>query len=631
MKHMTLGALLAAAMFAPSLQPSLFAAQASQKAIVLSWDGTVPNAVDEFLRAGKLPNLAKLIAGGAFANDVIPVFPSKTAPGHASLWTGAPPRSTGISGNRIPRTPRSHSTIQENVSGFDGSPLRAETLWMAAHRSGLRTVLLPGPFGGERPASTIQFRGYESVVGRDGVISARQAKPGPAAGWTHLPRSEAPPLEMVFAIGTSTFFGLMIDDPTDLQSGYDTLLVTESRDGRELKAKLKPGLAGPDRLNRWSGPVAIKASDQSDAGVYLRLFDLKHDGRDFLLYFTRPARMMSPPAGPISDWARANWPFVGNGASSVYSQGGFGATIPDGGDGTAERRYLDVATFVQRRFMDGAGWAIKNLPWDLYFAYTPYPDEAEHLWRGYLDPGLPGFRPEIAERLLLYLLEAYQMCDEFLGLLMGARPDQAIFVLVSDHGMEGIENVFAINSALQRSGLLALDNHGRLDLARTKVFYPPMNNGYLLINTTERKEGIVEPAERSEIVARVRQALSEISHGERRLVTNLFDAASHGEAMGIGGEAGGDLYLELLPGFDFDARLGVQELIAERKPYGMHGFDPQRKSMRTVMVFNGPGVAAGRRLKEVRVIDLAPTLSRLLDISTPRDATGQVLTEVLSE
>src|SRR5512139_754481 len=80
--------------------------QSARKAIVLAWDGTVPTFVHELLRDGKLPNLAKLIAGGAFADDVMAGFPSKTAPGFASLMTGAPPRLTGISGNRVPRAPR---------------------------------------------------------------------------------------------------------------------------------------------------------------------------------------------------------------------------------------------------------------------------------------------------------------------------------------------------------------------------------------------------------------------------------------------------------------------------------------------------------------------------------------------
>ena len=53
--------------------------------------------------------------------------------------------------------------------------------------------------------------------------------------------------------------------------------------------------------------------------------------------------------------------------------------------------------------------------------------------------------------------------------------------------------------------------------------------------------------------------------------------------------------------------------------------------MRTLMVFNGPGIKAGQKLKNVQIIDFAPTLARLLNLPKPRDATGQVLVEVMSD
>ena len=98
-------------------------AQTPPKAIVIGWDGALPAFVQEMLRQGKLPNLAKLIQGGVFADDVVAVYPSKTAPGFAALWTGAPPRQTGISGNRQPRGPTHQYTILDNHISFLGAPL----------------------------------------------------------------------------------------------------------------------------------------------------------------------------------------------------------------------------------------------------------------------------------------------------------------------------------------------------------------------------------------------------------------------------------------------------------------------------------------------------------------------------
>ena len=102
------------------------------------------------LRHGKLPNLAKLIEGGAFADDVMPGVPSLTAPGFASLLTGASPRITGITGNRVPRSPRNEFTILESAAGFNPALQRAETIFTAAERAGRKVVALHVPFVGEK-------------------------------------------------------------------------------------------------------------------------------------------------------------------------------------------------------------------------------------------------------------------------------------------------------------------------------------------------------------------------------------------------------------------------------------------------------------------------------------------------
>jgi hypothetical protein len=49
------------------------------------------------------------------------------------------------------------------------------------------------------------------------------------------------------------------------------------------------------------------------------------------------------------------------------------------------------------------------------------------------------------------------------------------------------------------------------------------------------------------------------------------------------------------------------------------------------MVLNGPGVYAGQKLADVRIIDLAPTLAWVLALPKLRDATGRVLYEAFIE
>src|SRR5688572_3994251 len=599
------------------------------KAIVLAWDGTVSIFADELVRQGKLPNLAKLIAGGAFADDVTAGFPSKTAPGFASLMTGAPPRITGISGNRVPREPRADYTILDSIAGFSAAPLLADPIWAAAQRAGKKVVISHIPsFAAENSEGTVRLSGYDMITGRDGIVTPRLSNTQPAASWDKLPASDAPALEISFAVAASKFFGLLVDDPADEQIGYDTLLLTRSRNAEDIEVKLKSIPAGATGELFWSGPVEVKTTGERSASVYFRLFELRGDGSDFFLYFTRPAGSSVSPEHVLEGAGATVRSFVGNGASILYQQGSFGRTIPSGGSGGAEARYLETVRFAQHQLMETNRWALAHLPWDLFFAYTPFPDESEHLWRGYLDPGLSTYREEVADRLRPFLEQVYKTSDDHLGLLLADRPANTIIAVISDHGMQGANKRFAINRLLQQKGLLVIDAQGRIDLAKTKVLYPSINNGYLLINSMDRKNGVVAAEERKELARQVGELLSEVRDGDQPVVKNVYDAEIHGAEMGIGGPSGGDVYIDLVPGYDFDPRTTPEPVITQVEPYGSHGASPEQSSMRTLMLFQGPGIAAGHRLQNVRIIDFAPTISGLLDFPAPKNSSGRVLHDV---
>jgi predicted AlkP superfamily phosphohydrolase/phosphomutase len=618
--------LLTALAFAAWLTPAFLGAQAPRRAIVLGWDGTVPAFVREMLSQGKLPNLAKLIEGGAFADDVIPVFPSKTAPGFASLITGAPPSKTGISGNRVPRAPRAQFTILESLAGFDSAPLRAESIWAAARRAGKKAVVSHVPtFAGESAEEIVRFSGYELGAGRDGIVTRNSIQSSLEESWRNSPASNAQPIEIGFSLSDTFFFGLLIDDPADDQAGYDTLVLATARDGDQTTARLKAAAAGPGGEFFWSHPVLIKTTGNQPVRSYFRLFDLKADGSDFFLYYTRPTPDLPVPVHGDSVPGPTVRTFIGNGASLLYQQGALGRTLANGGNGGAEARYLETLLFAQHQLMETNRWAMGNLPWDLYLAYTPFPDEAEHLWRGHLDSTLSTFKPELAARLRPLLEEAYRSSDEHLGVLLSKRPDNAVVALISDHGVQGVNKRVALNQALQQAGLLLLDAGGRVDLTKTAVIYPAVNNGYLLINSRDRKNGIVEKDQRAELVRRTREILLKLRDGDQAIVTAIYDAEVDGSNLGIGGEVGGDIYVELAPGYDFDPRIAPGLLVSQSPPYGNHGANPAQAAMRTLMVFNGPGIRPGQKLTNVRIIDFAPTLARLLDLPPLKDATGRVL------
>ena len=50
---------------------------------------------------------------------------------------------------------------------------------------------------------------------------------------------------------------------------------------------------------------------------------------------------------------------------------------------------------------------------------------------------------------------------------------------------------------------------------------------------------------------------------------------------------------------------------------GFHGHSPDVPEMAAILVAAGRGVAPGTRLPEIRNVDVAPTVLRLLDVAVP--------------
>lgn len=97
----------------------------------------------------------------------------------------------------------------------------------------------------------------------------------------------------------------------------------------------------------------------------------------------------------------------------------------------------------------------------------------------------------------------------------------------------------------------------------------------------------------------------------------------------------GDVVVVFRPPYQTDAATPGQ-VIAPSQFFGQHGYLPDlvdlshNVNMRGTFVAAGPGVRQRGPLKDVRAIDLAPTIAFLLNIPGPQNARGQILYELLS-
>jgi predicted AlkP superfamily phosphohydrolase/phosphomutase len=364
-----------------------------------------------------------------------------------------------------------------------------------------------------------------------------------------------------------------------------------------------------------------------DAAVYFRLFALEPDGSVVTLYRTAPHIVRSSKARLEQPALDASGGFVGNGGSSAYDHGRLGKPLWDGGDGIAERRYLETVALSVRQTSRLNDFAIDATGWELLLTYLPFPDEVVHLWYGYLDASLPSHDPALAARLRPFLDDVLRLADGEIGHLVRRGGKETIVAVGGDHGVMGVDRELRPNVLLRQAGLLAVDADGRVDLARTRAYYSP--GQYVLINRTGRAGGIVAPAEEDAVRRSVGQALRAVSGGTQPIVLDVLDPRTPGRIPSFGGPHGGDLYLSVAPGYNVSARLDG-EAVEKIRPRGEHLLDPERPSMHVAFAVAGAGVAAGADLGQIRQIDIAPTLCLLLGIEPPAQATGVVLRPALA-
>lgn len=609
------------------------------RAILVSLDGSAAGVLDDAVARGIMPGLARLRQRGATATSSLSALPAKTAAGHAALFTGAWSDRNGIAGNDV-SVPG--EAVVESDDGYTSTHLAAEPLWVTAARQGLDASVVSATqtfpfspylderrFGGNYGRGLTLMNAYQGVQLPDRVYTASDLPLRDAGEWLgELPAHDGTPKEIEIALAGARIDGLLYDDPRDPTRGFDTLYLGLDRDPKGgIVLKPSPPL-GADASA--FGGLTVRLGG-GDAAAYFRLFDLSADGSRILLYRCGVHLLRSSRPRVESAAYEASGGFVGNGGSRAYERGELGPPLWKGGDGTAERRYLETVSLVARQFTRLADFAIDRTARDLLVTYLPYPDEALHLWQGYLDPSLPGHDAALAARLRGFLDEVLKVADGYVGHLAARADGRTILAVAGDHGMAGASRVLRPNVALVQAGLAAVDARGAIDLARTKAVYFPGNSGFVLVNRRSRPGGIVAPDEEDGVRAAVASALRGVRDPAtgQPVVLDVLDPRAPGHDPSFGGPNGGDLYLSVAPGYDVSASLkgAAVEPIA---PRGVHGLNPERAELQAGFVVAGPGVAAGASLGPIRQIDVAPTLAALLGLDPPAQATGVVLTKALA-
>ncbi|MGH7559504.1 MAG: alkaline phosphatase family protein [Gemmatimonadales bacterium] len=464
---------------------------AARRAILVSFDALSEERARNTVDHGSIPNFLELFAEASCADGARPMWPSVTAASHAALWTGVYGDVNGVVANNQAPLPWSEFSLTDLRSGFEARELRAEPIWITAARAGRRVVGHhvtqagePGRWRPEGGRETDGVRRDSAALADPDLFLANGYSGGPdarilsrtrdsvrsASGWKSLDRLGpigVPLREVSWSIGDDSLHALFFGS-----DAYREALVSPARDAaRGVRVRPAPveqaPLEGRELARHFSEPLWM-GTPEGAAGVYFRLWSLAPDLSSFELLQTPRSVVRTNSAGALAEYQDAVGPFVGNPVTAVL--GRTGPTLPQGGDGSAELKYLETAELQTRQFIRGSEWAWRQRRPALQAEYFSLADGLDHTWFGYVASGVPGVDPALAARIAALRNRGWALVDRRLASLLAlAREGNALLVVAGDHGMRAVWRFFHVNVALRHAGLLGVDERGRPDLRRTQA------------------------------------------------------------------------------------------------------------------------------------------------------------------
>src|SRR6185503_9686537 len=179
--------------------------------------------------------------------------------------------------------------------------------------------------------------------------------------------------------------------------------------------------------------------------------------------------------------------------------------------------------------------------------------------------------------------------------------ERTTFLVVSDHGFKGYTNEIRTAVALGSNGL------------RNAAFVlPEGGTGFLYLNSTNSPD----------VSGKVIELMKSVEGIEDVITPDRF--------AGLGLPQPGkdpqmfDILLTAKSGYSFSGAAGGPVTAAVPQQAGSHGYLAADPDLDAIFIASGYGVKPGAKFDQVRSIDLAPTIAKLLGVSLP-SAKGKAL------
>ena len=250
-----------------------------------------------------------------------------------------------------------------------------------------------------------------------------------------------------------------------------------------------------------------------------------------------------------------------------------------------------------------------------------------------VDERQPGYSPELAEEYAGYRERGAQIADGGLGQLLAAIDlrDTTILV-VSDHGLAPVHTVVHLNIILEQAGFLSFRESPGFPIAVTSKALALASGGsaHIYVNLRGRERpGIVPQEEYPTLLDELVRTLSEVRDPNGQPVFARIVRRQEMGGLHLSSPYSGDLFVQAEPGYVLSDEWGKEAAFEPISYYGGAGYDSALGEMHGIFVAAGRGVRKGEAISAVRVVDIAPTVARLLGFGPAEIIDGLALDEIM--
>jgi predicted AlkP superfamily phosphohydrolase/phosphomutase len=567
---------------------------AAAKVIILGFDGMDYELTRKMIDAGELPNFARLEATGGRLKALGTAIPPQSPVAWSDFISGADSGTHGIF-DFIHRDPK---TMQPYMST---SSSKATSMWTLG-----RYRFPKNPFESGGPELLRRGQAFWTVLEERGVETSVLRMPAnyPPSGTATRELSGMGTPDVLGGYGT---FTVLTSDPfalrdEDVDGG--TMVSVEVKKGR-VDAKLlgpeSPFLKTPTPLTadivayvdpvanaakvvlgerevllaagEWSEwiPFSFPIMPGQSLPAITRLY-LRSVTPHIELYVSPPNIDPSSPYMPIST--------PGSYAGHLCKCTGYFFTqgMPEA-TGPAKEGVFTLAEFLAQAKLAGDEnvaqyhFVLSEFERGLLFYYFGNTDLVAHIaWRA-MDPGHPAYDPVVDGPHADVVPATYRQMDDVVGYTLEHMPQDALVVVMSDHGFASWRRVFHLNSWLRDHGYLTVksagkagSNYSNVDWSQTRAYGLGINGLYLNLKGREA-QGIVEKADKAALIAELKRELLAVVDPATGLpaITKVYVSA---ETYSDGGSL--DIGPDIQVGYAEGTRGADESAIGELMPEAMY-------------------------------------------------------------